>query len=79
MILRSFFGRVIHYENKMVEACTAGVCNMVYFEGRILETNRYANARFTDETKLDLPKNKAFLFVARIHEQIWTAKYYAFW
>ena len=54
----------------MVEACRAGVCSIVYFEGRILETNYIANARFPDDIKFYLPKNKTFLFIARIQEQI---------
>ena len=43
---------------------------MVNFEGRIVEINRIPNARFIDEIKFYLPKNKAFLFIARIQEQI---------
>ena len=52
MVLKSFFGWVIHYENKMVETCRSlGLWS-------IPETNRIANASFTDEIEYYLPKNR---------------------
>ena len=41
----------------------------------ILETNRISNARFTDEIEFYFPKSNAVLSLARIYEQIGTAKY----
>ena len=40
----------------------------------MLETTRMSNARFTEEIEFYLPKNNA-VFLARIQEQIRTAKY----